>query len=286
MPERRRYDLSSSLLRQLLGDHLDSGYAAAHRERAGRPVPWLAQRVWFAVGALLLGSLMGVAAVNAAARQPGAEETKRGLVAGVRAERADTEALARRAADLAKRLDEARTAALTGDGQGRVVLEELTRLERATAAVPVTGPGLRVTVGDPPERRGTRSRENVLDRDLQVLVNSLWASGAEAVAIGGHRLQPRTAVRQAGGMLVDNRPVTQPYVLEAIGSPEELETRFVGTDGHGRFTTFTQLYGTTFTIERVGELRLAAAAAEEPRLAVVPAAPIAPPTAPPTTTGR
>ncbi|SDM70640.1 DUF881 domain-containing protein [Allokutzneria albata] len=280
MPERPRYDLSSSLLRQLLGDHLDAGYAAAHRRRAGRPVPWLAQRVWFAVGALLLGSLLGVAATNAAARQPGAEETKRGLVAGVRAERADTEALARRAAALAKQLDEARTAALAGDGQGRAVLDQLTRLERATAAVPVTGPGLRVTVGDPPERRRTRSRENILDRDLQVLVNSLWASGAEAVAVGGHRLQPRAAVRQAGGMLVDNRPVTQPYVLEAIGNPEELETRFVGTDGHGRFTTFAQLYGTTFTVERVPELRLAGAPADEPRLAVAPAAPIAPPTTP------
>ena len=77
------------------------------------------------------------------------------------------------------------------------------------ASPPVTGPGLRVVIDQAADAGGAGDSATgaILDRDIQLLVNDLWAAGAEAVAIGGVRLRPTSAIRQAGGaILVDNRP--------------------------------------------------------------------------------
>ena len=61
------------------------------------------------------------------------------------------------------------------------------------------------------------------DDDLQLVVNALWAAGAEAISINGQRLGPTTAIRFAGeAVLVDFRPVTNPYEISAIGDPDTL----------------------------------------------------------------
>ncbi|MCP2257851.1 Uncharacterized conserved protein YlxW, UPF0749 family [Streptoalloteichus tenebrarius] len=266
-PPARPMDFAASLLRGLFVQRLDPAYEEAARRRGNRPARGPAQWVWLVVGTVLVGVLFAVAALDAADRQPGSEEAQRSLADDVRTARGDTDELARRAGALAREVDRAREAALAGDADGRAALDRLGELERAAAAVPVTGPGLRITVEEA-QGQGGSHRQSVLDRDLQVLVNSLWASGAEAVAVGGVRLQPRATVRQAGGaILVDNRPIRHPYVLEAIGPPEDLQTRFVNTDGYGRFMAFTQLYGTRFTVQRVDSLHLAAANPGQPRVA-------------------
>lgn len=251
---------AAELLRGLLPDLLDPGYARAAQRRGGAPAGGRGQAVALLVGALLVGLVLGIAAADAAARAPGAEQARRGLADDVQDARRRTDDLSATAADLAGRLREAQRQALSGSSQGDATLDSVHRLELAAAAVPVAGPGLRITVVD--------DGRNVLDRDLQVLVNGLWASGAEAVALGGVRLHPQATVRQAGGaVLVDNRPVAQPYVLEAIGDPSTLHTRLVDTDAYGRFSTFTQVYGTKFTVDEAGTLTLPAGVAAEPRLA-------------------
>ena len=64
-----------------------------------------------------------------------------------------------------------------------------------------------------PRSASTGSRQVILDRDLQLVVNSLWASGAEAISVGGVRIGPNVTIRQAGGgILVDNQPISSPYV--------------------------------------------------------------------------
>jgi uncharacterized protein YlxW (UPF0749 family) len=69
----------------------------------------------------------------------------------------------------------------------------------------------------PPENGGD-NLGRILDRDIQSVVNEFWAAGAEAVAIDGQRLGPTTSIRSAGqAILVDFRPVTNPYLIEAIG---------------------------------------------------------------------
>ncbi len=267
---RRPADLADSLLRRVLSDQLDPGYQQAATRRGGAPARGRAQLGWLLVGGLLVGGLLGVAGTNAAARAPGAEQVNRGLVAEVTQARERTEELGLRAAELAGEVDRLRGAALGGDARGRQLLREVTRLERTVAAVPVTGPGLRITVADPPSPPGTalRREQTVLDRDLQVLLNALWSAGAEAIAVGEVRMHPLATVRQAGGaMLVDNRPVGQPYVFEVVGDPAQLQTRLVQTDGYGRFDAFAQIYGTEFDIEPAEQLTLPAADTARLRMA-------------------
>jgi uncharacterized protein YlxW (UPF0749 family) len=69
----------------------------------------------------------------------------------------------------------------------------------------------------------------VRDADLQDVVNGLWAAGAEAVAVDGQRLTALSAIRSAGeSVLVDLRPLSPPYTVEAVGDPAALEVGFVG----------------------------------------------------------
>lgn len=283
--------LSGVLSRHVLGewvlsDQVDPAYHAAARRRGGAPATGSAQRLWLVGGTLLVGLLLGVAATNAAALAPGTKQASRGLAAEVAHARARTDTLGKRADELADQVDAARTAALAGDDAGQQALDRVAALQMADAAIPVTGPGLRITIADPPARPGgpTSREQTVLDRDLQLLVNSLWSAGAEAISLGGVRLHPLATVRQAGGaMLVDNRPVGQPYRFEVIGDKEGLQINLLSTDGYGRFSAFRQIYHTRFDIEPSDELTLPAASPAI-RLAV-PAAPGAA-TAPTTEGGR
>ncbi|MPZ66537.1 MAG: DUF881 domain-containing protein [Pseudonocardiaceae bacterium] len=280
---RRPADLADSLLRRVLSDHLDPGYQQAATRRGGAPARGRAQLGWLLVGGLLVGGLFGVAGTNAAARAPGAEQATQGLVTEVIQARERTDELGLRAVERDGEVDRVRGAALGGDAGGRQTLRDVARLERAVATVPVTGPGLRVTVADPPSSpdSGLRREQTVLDRDLQVLLNALWSVGAEAIAVGEVRMHPLATVRQAGGaMLVDNRPVGQPYVFEVIGDPAQLQTRLVQTDGYGRFNAFAQIYGTEFDVEPDEQLTLPAGGTARLRMAE----PL--PSPPPTTEGN
>jgi len=253
----RRVD--GELLRGLFPELIDPGYARAAARRGGRQANRPGQSVALVLGALLIGLVLGVAAADAAARAPGADQARRGLVDDVQDARRRTDALSTTVGGLASRLQQAQRDALAGSSQGAATLQTVRELEQAAAAVPVVGPGLRITVTD------TGQERTVLDRDLQVLVNGVWAAGAEAVALGGVRLHPLATVRQAGGaVLVDNHPVPGPYVIEAIGDPEAMHTRFVETEAYGRFATFTQVYGIKFAIEPVPALALAAGTPAEP----------------------
>ena len=82
------------------------------------------------------------------------------------------------------------------------------------------------------KQRVEGSRQVILDRDLQLVVNSLWVSGAEAISVGGVRIGPNVTIRQAGGgILVDNQPITSPYAILAIGPPHAMGDIFDRSPG-------------------------------------------------------
>ena len=140
---------------------------------------------------------------------------------------------------------------LTAAQQARV-----DQLGPLTGADPVTGPGIRLTVDDGPE---TVSGSRVVDTDLRMATNGLWAAGAEAVSINGYRLSARTAIRNAGGAItVDYRSLSRPYVLEAIGDLDTLGTAFPTTEGGRWLEGLKEHYGMQSTMERVRSLTLGA----------------------------
>src|ERR1700753_4120015 len=143
-----------SLLRALLSEHLDPGYAAAaeQRNRSGEPPTGRARAVgwvWQALAAFLVASVFAAAVAQARLVAPGVSAAQRVLAAGVRSEEAATGELTKHRNMLAAQRDDVQRRALAEDAQGRRLLANLDRLSLAAASTPVTGPGLSVTVTDP-----------------------------------------------------------------------------------------------------------------------------------------
>jgi uncharacterized protein YlxW (UPF0749 family) len=250
-----RFNPVPSLLRSLLSEHLDPGYAAAAEARASgeRPRRRWATWAWQAAAALLIAVVFAAAVAQARSTAPGVKETQQVLVNGVRSAQSEANALAAQRGELTSQVDALRRNQLAGDAQGRQLLQQLDELGFASAATKVTGPGLTVTLTDPgvspdlsdvSKERIPGSRQVVLDRDLQLVVNSLWASGAEAIAVGGVRVGPNVTIRQAGSaILVDNQPISSPYVIVAIGPPHAIQDAFERSAGFQRMRLLQVTYG-------------------------------------------
>ncbi|MDP9183916.1 MAG: DUF881 domain-containing protein, partial [Actinomycetota bacterium] len=217
----------------------------------------------------------GVAAAQARERADAVGDSRRALLSDVRDRTEATDRLAARAAALRTSVGSTRAQALGTDARGRQVAAQVAALELATGTVAVRGPGLVVTLDDAEDagagtgdRGGQAGDGRVFDRDIQDVVNALWAAGAEAISVNGQRLTSQTAIRSAGeAVLVDLRPLSPPYVLRAVGDVDALEPAFVDSATARRFQTWTSLYGLGFEVRRSGELRLPAAGAPDLRLA-------------------
>ena len=105
---------------------------------------------------------------------------------------------------------------------------ELRQLKIVNGTIPVHGPGVTITItGD----------SNLMYLDLIDLVNELWVSGAEAVAINDHRIENNTIISQAEDanhrlvITVNKEPLLSPVVIKAIGNPDTLEKGLTFTGG-------------------------------------------------------
>ncbi|WP_338833354.1 hypothetical protein MHLNE_23030 [Moorella humiferrea] len=114
------------------------------------------------------------------------------------------------------------------DSEAKVSLDkDLARLQVITGTTPVKGPGVTVTItGDAP----------LLYEDLVDIVNELWASGAEAIAINDHRVNAFTAIadKEEGSRIyitVNGEKLLYPIVIKAIGDPHTLEKGLTFTGG-------------------------------------------------------
>lgn len=256
-PRRNR---APALLSSLLGDSLDPGYAEAAARR-DRVVPPLRRRtaamVWYLVtGVLTVGLVLGIAVRATAASAPSAERTRLALLGDVRGAEQRVDQLAVSASALAGQIRVAQSELGAGGA-----LASVTSLEGVGAMLPVRGPGLQVVIdgsgGGPGPAASHPGAGVILDRDIALLVNGLWASGAEAISVGGVRLRTTSAIRQAGGaILIDNTPVFYPLTIRAIGNPSDLHVAFASTEGFARFAAFASLYGIRFDVNAATELTM------------------------------
>ena len=256
-----------SLLRALLSEHLDPGYAAAaERRKDGATRGRWPNRGWQLLAGLSVAAVFATAAAQAQSVAPATRETQHVLADGVRSAEATTADATARRNDLAGTVEAERRGRLEGDVQGRELLGNLDTAEFAAAATPVRGPGLTVTVTEPDtardltdvsKQRVAGSRQVILDRDLQLVVNALWVSGAEAVAVGGVRIGPNVTIRQAGGgILVDNQPIASPYVVLAIGPPHGMHDVFDNSPALQRLRLLETSYGVGVSVSESDELIL------------------------------
>jgi uncharacterized protein YlxW (UPF0749 family) len=262
------------LLSDLIDHSMDEGYAqaAARRAEPGSAQPVTRRAVALLVGFGLAGLVLAAAAAHTRAAAPSVAVERTALIERIRAQAERADALQRQLDGLRAEVDRIRGSALDLTAAGSAARAELDQLTAVSGAVQVRGPGVRVVVDDASPSRPAAGSDSgygrVLDRDLQRLLNGLWAAGAEAVSINGQRLTALTAIRSAGdAILVAYRPLSPPYEIIALGDPEQLEVDFVDGPGGRWFRVLQDNYGIRFSVTRADDLRLPAASGLTLRLA-------------------
>ncbi|MEO3977401.1 DUF881 domain-containing protein [Streptomyces sp. CAU 1734] len=231
-----RPDASMSLLTTVMEHSLDEGYAEATARRqaegaGGLPRP-LRAKLGLAAGLVLAAMVVTVGAAEARVSAPVLAKEREELIDRIDGETSDADALEREVDRLRDDVRERQRKALRTQGGEAEHLASL-----LAGATEVEGRGIELMVDDaegtgqggdgPRETSGFSDTGRVRDRDMQRVVNGLWESGAEAIAINGQRLTALSAIRAAGdAILVDNRPLVPPYRVLAVGDGKTLGTTF------------------------------------------------------------
>ncbi|MER5363240.1 DUF881 domain-containing protein [Streptomyces sp. NPDC002785] len=231
-----RPDASMSLLANVMDHSLDDGYAEASARRradgsAGMPRT-LKSKLGLAACLVLAALVVTLGAAQARVSAPVLAKEREELIDRIDGETAAADTLESQVDKLRDDVGRRQRKALEkhGGDQGELVA-------LLAGATPVEGPGVKLAVDDakdtdqggggPRETSGFADTGRVRDRDLQRVVNGLWQSGAEAIAINGQRLTALSAIRAAGdAILVDNRPLVPPYTVLAVGNGKQLSTAF------------------------------------------------------------
>lgn len=288
-----------SLLTGVMDHSLDEGYAEAAAARGGdrdSRIPGTARGLLtLGLGLALVGAVVTVGAVNAHKAEPTLAKERDALIHRINDSNGSADRLQQQVQELRRKVDTTQQQALSpGDGDPAA-------LAGAVGLAEVSGPGVKLVLEDasgtgaggnvdPRAGQGFSNSGRLRDRDLQLVVNGLWESGAEAVSINGQRLTALSAIRAAGeAVLVDNRPLVPPYSVQALGDGSKLVAAFESNMAGQYLRLLQEKYGIKSTISAQKKLTLPAAvgitlrtaqpATPEPSPTASPSAPAPSPTA-------
>ncbi|MDG9686307.1 DUF881 domain-containing protein [Streptomyces sp. DH18] len=264
-----RPDASMSLLNNVMDHSLDDGYAEASARRradgsAGLPRT-LKSKLGLAAGLVVAALVVTLGAAEARISAPVVAKEREELIDRIDAETRAADTLESDVEELRSDVSERQRKALEqhGGDQGQLVA-------LLAGATPVEGPGVKLIVDDakdtdqggggPRESTGFADTGRVRDRDMQRVVNGLWESGAEAIAINGQRLTALSAIRAAGdAILVDNRPLVPPYTVLAVGDGKKLVIAFQDSADGQYLQALKESFDIRTSISDQAEVRLPAA---------------------------
>jgi uncharacterized protein YlxW (UPF0749 family) len=125
----------------------------------------------------------------------------------------------------------------TGEGGAAVTKglnDQLRQAQIAAGLVAMSGPGLVIQLSDstiPVPADGNEQDYLVSGSDVLIVVDQLWAAGAEGIAVNGERVVVSTAIVDIGGSVVVNGAyVAAPYQITAIG-PDTMLDRLTQQQG-------------------------------------------------------
>lgn len=181
-----------------------------------------------AIASLILGIAISLQFRTTSATQTnspgGASRTD--LVANLRTVESERDRLVEELTSTRKQLSDARQQGSSSNGSEELSKElEAARLQAGLSEL--KGPGLVVRLSDSPRKPGPEEVPYdfiVHDIDLSVLVNELWASGAEAVSVNDNRIVARSSIRCVGPtVLINTNRIASPFIVKAIGDVDQLE---------------------------------------------------------------
>lgn len=256
-----------SLLTNVMEHSLDDGYAeaSARRAEAGGLPRTLRAKLGLAVGLVLAAAVVTLGAAEARIAAPVLAKEREELIDRVEAQTESADSLEQDVETLRSDVEERQRKALKAYGG-----EQGATVSLLAGATEVQGPGVKLVVDDakdtdqggggPRESSGFSDTGRVRDRDMQRVVNGLWESGAEAIAINGQRLTALSAIRAAGdAILVDNRPLVPPYTVLAVGDGSKLRDAFQDSADGQYLQILKEDFGIRYSISDDETVRLPAA---------------------------
>lgn len=178
-------------------------------------------------------------------------------------------------ADLQTNLTKYQKAAEDESGTAKLLSRDLQKANLLSGLIAVSGPGVVVTLRDsknPPPKPADMSQESYIeltkfylihDQDVQLVLNELKASGAEAIAVNDQRVVSTTGVRCVGPVVMVNNVQTNgsPVKISAIGDADTLLSALTMTNGvRDKFLNDPSM----FSVDKVKSLTLPAYAGATP----------------------
>ncbi|MPV49194.1 DUF881 domain-containing protein [Pseudactinotalea sp. HY160] len=138
-------------------------------------------------------------------------------------------------------------------------------VEYAAGRSAVTGPGVVVKLWDAPRRDtlppGVQPDDLVVhQQDLEGVMNGLWAGGAEAMTVQGHRVTATSSIRCVGNvLLIDGSVYSPPYAIAAIGDPAQLRRVLVSSAPVALYLDYVEALQLGWSLDEESELEFPAA---------------------------
>lgn len=207
------------------------------------------------------GFMMTTAAVNSRGHDLRPERDT-DMATLVRNQASHNAALQKEAASLRAQVDELSKADQT-PGVTSSTVPSASALAPSVGLGAVSGKALRVTLDDAPLSENPDGVDaNMLvvhQQDIQMVVNTLWAGGAEAMTIQGQRVTSTTAVKCVGNTVVlHGVAYAPPYVIEAIGDRAAMEQALDTSETVRIYKGYVSAYQLGWSVERVGTVTMPA----------------------------
>lgn len=155
------------------------------------------------------------------------------------------------------RLTDAGTAGLPSVDEEEQLLTEL-----VAGRLAVEGDGLTVRLTDAPSNLPqpdwvTNDMLVIHQQDLEAVINALWAGGAEAMTLQDERVVSTSAFRCVGNvLLLHGRTYSPPYVVRAIGDPDELRDALADSGKVQAIEDAAATIGLGYAVEESTDLQL------------------------------
>lgn len=209
----------------------------------------------------LAGLMMTTAAINSRGHDLRPERDT-DMATLVRSQASHNAALQKEAAGLRAQVEDLSKANQT-PGVTSSVISSASALAPSVGLGAVSGKALRVTLDDAPLSENPDGVDaNMLvvhQQDIQMVVNTLWSGGAEAMTIQGQRVISTTAVKCVGNTVVlHGVAYAPPYVIEAIGDLNAMQKALDTSEAVCIYKEYVSAYQLGWSVERAGQVTMPA----------------------------
>ncbi|MES9089904.1 DUF881 domain-containing protein [Cutibacterium acnes] len=209
----------------------------------------------------LAGLMMTTAAINSRGHDLRPERDT-DMATLVRSQASHNAALQKEAAGLRAQVEDLSKANQT-PGVTSSVISSASALAPSVGLEAVSGKAVRVTLDDAPLSENPDGVDaNMLvvhQQDIQMVVNTLWSGGAEAMTIQGQRVISTTAVKCVGNTVVlHGVAYAPPYVIEAIGDLNAMQKALDTSEAVRIYKEYVSAYQLGWSVERAGQVTMPA----------------------------